>query len=106
MAGRTEGWIVGLRLACLALRRQADIPAFLNSFQGTHRYIMQYLLDEVLAVQPEAVQEFLLCSAILERFSAPLCEAILGRNPLSGHKGLLDRPLRKLWQNWSGPISF
>ena len=77
LARRTEGWAVGLRLACMALRGQEDVPAFLESFQGTHRYVMDYLMDEVLLRQPQPIQSFLLRTSILDRFCAPLCEVIL-----------------------------
>jgi LuxR family maltose regulon positive regulatory protein len=77
LAERTEGWAVGLRLACLALRDQDDTTGFLETFQGTHQYIMEYLVDEVLSRQPQPVQTFLLRTSFLDRFCAPLCEEIL-----------------------------
>ncbi|MCB0165669.1 MAG: hypothetical protein KDI79_15670 [Anaerolineae bacterium] len=80
---RTEGWAVGLRLACLALRAQDDRADFIETFHGTHRYIMEYLIDEVLSHQPQRIQTFLLSTAILDRFCAPLCDALLETIPRS-----------------------
>jgi LuxR family maltose regulon positive regulatory protein len=81
LAERTEGWAVGLRLACLALREQDDTSGFLETFQGTDRYIMEYLVDEVLSRQPGPIQTFLLRTSILDRFCAPLCDAVLNEGP-------------------------
>ncbi len=81
LANRTEGWAVGLRLACLALRDQEDKAGFLETFHGTHRYIMEYLIDEVLTAQPQRIQTFLLCTAILDRFCGPLGDALLETIP-------------------------
>jgi LuxR family transcriptional regulator, maltose regulon positive regulatory protein len=75
---RTEGWAAGLQLAALALRGRADRAGFLQEFTGSHRYILGYLIDEVLARQPEAIQSFLLKTAILERLNANLCDAVTG----------------------------
>ncbi len=75
---RTEGWIVGLQLAALSLRRQPDRHAFVAAFAGDDRYVMDYLLEEVLQQQTPAVHSFLLQTAILERLCAPLCEAVTG----------------------------
>jgi LuxR family maltose regulon positive regulatory protein len=74
---RTEGWIVGLRLAALSLRGAQDPTAFVQSFQASgHRYVMGYLVDEVLSQQSPATQGFLLRTSILERFCASLCDAV------------------------------
>ena len=75
---RTEGWIVGLQLAALSLRRQPDRHAFVAAFAGDDRYVMDYLLEEVLQQQSPAVHSFLLQTAILERLCAPLCAAVTG----------------------------
>ncbi len=75
---RTEGWAVGLQLAGLSLRTARDVPAFIEAFSGGHEYIAGYLADEVLAQQPDAVKTFLLQTSILDRLSAPLCEAVTG----------------------------
>jgi LuxR family maltose regulon positive regulatory protein len=78
LEARTEGWIAGLQLAGLALQGRQDIPAFLEAFTGSQRYIIDYLTEEVLARQPEPVQTFLLQTAILERLQGSLCEAVMG----------------------------
>jgi LuxR family maltose regulon positive regulatory protein len=75
---RTEGWITGLQLATLALRGRADETDFVRSFAGSDRHVVDYLMEEVFARQPPAVQEFLMRTAILNRFCAPLYEALWG----------------------------
>ncbi len=77
LTDRTEGWIAGLQLAAVSMRDQPDIPGFIRAFTGSHRYVMDYLVEEVWARQPEHIQQFLLQTAILERFTAPLCNAVL-----------------------------
>jgi LuxR family transcriptional regulator, maltose regulon positive regulatory protein len=79
LAGRTEGWAVGLQLAALSLRERPDPDAFLAAFTGSHRYVLDYLSEEVLERQPDRVRSFLLETSILERLSGPLCDAVTGR---------------------------
>jgi LuxR family transcriptional regulator, maltose regulon positive regulatory protein len=74
---RTEGWAVGLQLAGLALHGRADPSAFIRAFAGSHVYVADYLLGEVLVHQTEPVRAFMLQTSILERLSAPLCEAVV-----------------------------
>ena len=73
---RTEGWITGLQLAALSLQGRADVSGFLTAFTGSHRFVLDYLSEEVLSRQPAAVQQFLLHTCILERLSGPLCDAV------------------------------
>jgi len=79
---RTEGWIAGLQMASIALqshlsmRDREDIPGFIKGFSGTNRYILDYLLEEILAGQSPEIQRFLLYTSILERLTAPLCDAV------------------------------
>jgi LuxR family maltose regulon positive regulatory protein len=73
---RTEGWIAGLQLAALSLQGRSDVSSFLATFSGSHRYVLDYLSDEVLERQSTAVQQFLLHTCILERLSGPLCDAV------------------------------
>ena len=77
---RTEGWAAGLQMAALSLRNRADINGFIASFSGTNRYVLDYLLEEVLANLPAETQRFLLFTSILQRMSAPLCDALLFKN--------------------------
>lgn len=85
LAARTEGWIVGLQLAALSMQGQEDKGAFLHSFSGGHRYILNYLIEEVLNQQPRAIQTFLLYTSILPRLSAALCDAVIGADaPAAG----------------------
>ncbi len=73
---RTEGWIAGLQLAALSLRGLSDRSAFISAFSGSNRYIVDYLMDEVLSRQPAAVQSFLMRTSILDRLCGPLCDAV------------------------------
>lgn len=91
LESRTEGWIAGLQLAALSLQNQPDRAAFLRAFAGDDRYILDYLLDEVLSRQAEQVQRFLLYSSVLERLSAPLCAAVLEGPSESECQALLER---------------
>jgi LuxR family maltose regulon positive regulatory protein len=81
---RTEGWAAGLQLAALSTRGRADDPAavaaFVNAFTGTNRFVLDYLLEEVLATQPDDVRAFLLDTSILPELSGPLCDALTGRS--------------------------
>ncbi|MDJ0707777.1 MAG: LuxR C-terminal-related transcriptional regulator [Leptolyngbyaceae cyanobacterium MO_188.B28] len=77
---RTEGWIAGLQLAALSMQGREDIPDFVAAFSGDDRYIVDYLLEEVLQRQPERVRRFLLQTAILERLSGSLCDAVTDQN--------------------------
>ena len=79
LAQRTEGWIAGLQLAAISLQQQNDKHAFVAAFAGDDRYVMDYLLEEVLQRQPVETQTFLLKTSILERLSAPLCQAVTER---------------------------
>ena len=72
---RTEGWAAGLQLAALSLRQQKD--QFVSAFTGDDRHVADYLVEQVLSRQPEEIQNFLLQSAILERFCGPLCDAVV-----------------------------
>jgi LuxR family maltose regulon positive regulatory protein len=74
---RTEGWIAGLQMAALSMRDRKDVHGFIEGFSGTNRYILDYLLEEVLASQSPEIQHFLLYTSILERLTAPLCDALL-----------------------------
>src|SRR5215218_5699061 len=76
---RTEGWVAGLQLAVLSLQGRADIAAFVEGFSGSHRYVLDYLTEEVLDRQPDHLLQFLLETSVLERVSGPLCDAVCGR---------------------------
>ena len=78
LQSRTEGWIAGLQLAALSLQGRSDVKQFLADFSGSHRHIVDYLVEEVLVRQPEAVQSFLLHTSILDRLTGPLCDAVTG----------------------------
>jgi LuxR family maltose regulon positive regulatory protein len=80
---RTEGWIAGLQLAALSMKYDPDPARFIETFTGSDRYILDYLLEEVFTHQPEKLKNFLLATSILERFSAPLCDTVL--EEMQGH---------------------
>ena len=73
----TEGWIAGLQLAALSMRGRKDVTAFIKAFSGSHRFVLDYLMEEVLDRQSSDTQNFLLKTSILERMTAPLCDAVL-----------------------------
>ncbi|MFO7635551.1 MAG: hypothetical protein R6W76_23595, partial [Caldilinea sp.] len=75
---RTEGWIAGLQMAALSMRGRDDLSGFIQSLSGSHRFIMDYLVEEVLERQPPTVRDFLLRTSILDQLSAPLCDAVTG----------------------------
>jgi LuxR family maltose regulon positive regulatory protein len=77
---RTEGWIAGLQMAALAMRDRADVSGFIEAFAGSHRYVLDYLVEEVLNGQPDGVRSFLLETSILGRMCGPLCDAVTGRS--------------------------
>ncbi len=79
LVARTEGWAAGLQLAGLSLRGHADPAGFAASFSGSHRFVLDYLADEVLVGQPGQVRAFLLETSVLERLSGELCDAVTGR---------------------------
>ncbi len=77
LESRTEGWIAGLQLAALSVKGHEDPASFIQSFTGSHRFVMDYLVEEVLQQQSLSIQVFLLRTSILERLSGPLCDAVL-----------------------------
>ncbi len=77
---RTEGWIAGLQLAALSLQGREEVAGFIAAFTGSHRYVVDYLVEEVLVRQPADVQDFLLQTCILDRLSGPLCDAVRGQD--------------------------
>jgi LuxR family maltose regulon positive regulatory protein len=77
---QTEGWIAGLQLAALSMQGHADLPGFIQAFTGSSRFILDYLIEEVFKRQPAEVQDFLLKTSLLERLSAPLCDALVERS--------------------------
>src|SRR6266704_1195932 len=88
LATRTEGWIAGLQLAAISLQGQQDAASFITSFTGSHHFVMDYLVEEVLGQQSESVQTFLLRTSILDRFCGPLCDAVLMDPSASGRETL------------------
>ena len=87
LEGRTEGWIAALQLAALSMQGRDDVAGFIAGFAGDDRYIVDYLVEEVLQRQPEHVRSFLLQTSILDRLSGPLCDAVTGQD---GGKAMLE----------------
>ena len=77
---RVEGWIAGLQMAALSMRDRKDVSGFIKSFSGSHRFVLDYLVEEVLDQQSSDIQEFLLRTSILERMTASLCNAVTDRD--------------------------
>src|SRR5205807_1392951 len=87
---RTEGWIAGLQLAAISLQGHEDAASFIRSFTGSHHFVLDYLVEEVLGQQSESVQTFLLRTSILDRFCGPLCDAVVLDPSVSGRAALED----------------
>src|SRR5215218_3332725 len=87
LEGRTEGWIAALQLAALSMQGRDDVAGFIAGFAGDDRYIVDYLVEEVLQRQSDHVRHFLLQTSILDRLSGPLCDAVTGRD---GGKAMLE----------------
>jgi LuxR family maltose regulon positive regulatory protein len=88
---RTEGWIAGLQATAMAIQNRDDVSEFIAAFTGSHRYILSYLIEEVLQRQPEHIRDFLLQTCILERLCGPLCDAVRlfkANDETSGHEML------------------
>ncbi|MDQ1660013.1 MAG: hypothetical protein QOD41_5096, partial [Cryptosporangiaceae bacterium] len=87
LEGRTEGWIAALQLAALSMRGRTDVASFIAGFAGDDRYIVDYLVEEVLRRQPGNVQSFLIQTSILDRLTGPLCDAVTAQD---GGKAMLE----------------
>jgi LuxR family maltose regulon positive regulatory protein len=81
---RTEGWIAGLQLAAISMKGNADVSGFIESFTGSHHFVLDYLVEEVLQHQSENVQTFLLYTSVLDRMCGPLCDAVVRAPSPSG----------------------
>jgi LuxR family maltose regulon positive regulatory protein len=91
LESRTEGWIAALQLAALSMQGRDDAAGFIASFAGDDRYIVDYLVEEVLQRQPEQLRQFLLETSILDRLSGPLCDAVTEGNAGKSTLEVLDR---------------
>ncbi len=91
LSSRTEGWIAGLQMLALSMEDEFDRHAFVTAFSGDDRYIADYLIEEVLSRQPVEFQRFLLQTSILDRLSAPLCNAVTGRQDSRALLNVLER---------------
>jgi LuxR family maltose regulon positive regulatory protein len=91
LESRTEGWIAGLQMAALSMQGRADPAGFIRAFTGSHRFIIDYLVEEVLQRQPERVRSFLLQTSLLGRLCGPLCHAVTGERDAGGMLEALER---------------
>ncbi len=91
LEARTEGWIAALQLAALSMQGRTDVAGFIAGFAGDDRYIVDYLVEEVLHRQPDQVRSFLLETSILDRLSGPLCDAVTGQDGGKAALEALDR---------------
>jgi len=80
LAARTEGWITGLQIAAMSMQGRHDVGHLVRAFTGSHRHVLDYLLEEILERQPESVQTFLLQTSVLDRLCGPLCDAVVIRD--------------------------
>jgi len=83
---RTEGWIAGLQLAAISMQGHSDTTGFIKSFTGSHHFVLDYLVEEVLQQQSERIKTFLLRTSILDRLCGPLCDAVLCSPSVSGQE--------------------
>ena len=97
LESRTEGWAAGLQLAALSARGHSDsgtsdgIDAFVEAFSGSHRFVLDYLVEEVLDSQPDDVRRFLLDTSVLQQLTGPLCDSLTGRDDGSQVLEALER---------------
>ncbi|MHC1781893.1 MAG: LuxR C-terminal-related transcriptional regulator [Anaerolineaceae bacterium] len=91
LEARTEGWIAGLQLAALSVQGHHDTTSFIQSFTGSHRFILDYLVEEVLQRQSERVSSFLLQTSILDQLCSPLCDAVTGQTDCKEMLKALER---------------
>ena len=96
---KTEGWVTGLRLAAMSMRDHKDLKRSLSGLPVQNRYVMDYVVTEILSHQPPAVQEYLLKTSVLSRFCAPLCDAVSHSDAESGGSGLDGREFLELLEN-------
>jgi LuxR family maltose regulon positive regulatory protein len=87
---RTGGWIAGLQLAALSLRKCEDISAWISDFAGNHRYLLDYVQQEILAQLPVPLQHFLLQTSIVTSMNAALCQAVTALPTLQGSRQMLE----------------
>ena len=88
---RTEGWIAGLQLAAISMRGRSDLAGFIQTFTGSSRFVLDYLIEEVFERQTPTVKDFLLKTSILERLAGPLCEAVADRTDSQGMLETLEQ---------------
>jgi LuxR family maltose regulon positive regulatory protein len=91
LESRTEGWIAGLQLAALSIQGRSDAASFIQTFSGSHRFVLDYLVEEVLQRQPQRVRSFLLQTAILDKLCGALCDAVTGQKHGKAMLELLER---------------
>ncbi len=91
LENRTEGWIAGLQLAAISMQGHRNTAGLIRSFTGSHRFVLDYLIEEVLSQQPQSVQTFLLQTAVLDRLTGSLCDALTGQDNGQATLEMLER---------------
>ncbi|KWX75920.1 transcriptional regulator [Paenibacillus riograndensis] len=96
LESRTEGWIAGLQLAALSMQGRNDTTSFIQSFTGSHKFVLDYLIEEVLQQQPASIQAFLQFTSVLDKMCGPLCDAVLGKDSEGASRSTGQRTLEYL----------
>jgi LuxR family maltose regulon positive regulatory protein len=116
LENRTEGWIAGLQMAAIALRAaitppvlssdrdRPDLSQFIRSFSGSHRYILEYLAEEVLIHQPQEIRDFLLCTSILDRLCSSLCSEVLNGDETNSSLPISGQPIS--WKTYQQILEY
>jgi LuxR family maltose regulon positive regulatory protein len=94
LEARTEGWIAGLQMAAVSMKGRRDISSFIRSFTGSHRFIMDYLVEEILERQTSTIQNFLLKTSILDQMTAGLCDAVIEELDIGDRGGEVEGQMR------------
>ncbi len=97
LEAHTEGWVAGMHLAAISIQGAHDADGHIPSFAGHHPFVLDYLVEEVLQQQPDAVQDFLLRTSILDRLCGPLCDAVVLDPAICGKTALLELERRNLF---------
>ena len=103
---KTEGWIAGLQMAALSMQGREDLSSFIGAFTGSNRFILDYLIEEVLQRQPNLIQDFLLKTSILEQLSGTLCDYVLGDGSQRAEAEILISPLYPLFRNSQAVLEY
>ncbi len=96
LENRTEGWIAGLQMTALSIQGSGDVSGLVRALSGKHRFILDYLMEEVLGQQSAEVQDFMVKTSILNQLSAPICDAVMGWSNAAGGTSRKRKAIRRL----------